>query len=417
MLAKHRPGRTGSMDALLAVGATHGVSRREMLRRIGNAGAFLIVGPALLAACAEDDAGSGCTFASSGTGDSSTLNFANWPFYIDVVEDGYFPISSLDDFTAATGIDVNYLEEVNDNNEWFGKVQGQMTQCADIERDLTVLTDWMAARFVRLGWAEKLDKTMIPNSTNLTASLQSPGFDPNRDYTLPWQSGLTAIGYDPNTTGRELTSINDIFDPAFAGKVTMLTEMRDTLGLVMLGEGIDPAEATVEDAETATQKIQEFVDNGHIRRFTGNDYGDDLANGNVVAAFAWSGDVVQLQADNPDLRFLVPEEGLMLWSDNMLIPAGARNIEAAHKYMNFVYDPEVAAKIESWVNFICPVDGAKDAMKALAAEIEDEDLTALADDPLIFPDADTLSKTHIFKDLTDEEDRQFNELFQAVIGA
>lgn len=413
------PHRRGSMDALLAQAARSSISRRQFLRRMSGAGAFVIAGPALLAACAEGDgaAGPGCEFTSTNTGTNQQINFANWPLYIDSAEDGFFETTSIEDFEAETGITINYLEEINDNNEWFGKVQGQMAQCADIERDLTVLTDWMAARFVRLGWAEQLDKSMIPNAENLVESLRSPGFDPDRSFTLPWQSGMTAIGYDPNLTGRELSSINDIFDPAFAGKVTMLTEMRDTLGLVMLGMGIDPSQATADDARAATQRIQEHVDSGHIRRFTGNDYADDLVNGNLVAAFAWSGDIIQLQPDNPDLRFLIPEEGLMLWSDNMLIPAGAANKDAAQQWMNYSYQPRVAAKIESWVNFICPVIGAQEAMRELGAEIGDEDLIALADDPLIFPDESTLAKTHIFKDLSDEEEREFNELFQAVIGA
>lgn len=392
------------------------LSRREFLRRMGYTALFVAGAPTLLAACGGDDE-AGCSFDSTNTGDNKTINFANWPFYIDVLEDGWFPTTSLEDFQAASGINVDYVEEVNDNDSWFGKVQGQMTACADIQRDLTVLTDWMAARFIRLGWAEEINYDNIPNASNLSDSLKSPGFDPDRTYTLPWQSGLTAIGYNPNLTGRELTSINDIFDPAFAGKVTMLTEMRDTLGLVMLGMDIDPADPSLSDAEAATDKIREYVDNGHIRRFTGNDYGDDLANGNVAAAFAWSGDIIQLQIDNPDLRFVIPDEGLMLWSDNMLIPAGAANKEAAELYMNSVYDPRVAAKIESWVNFICPVKGAQQAMRDLGAEIDDEDLVALADDPLIFPDDATLSKTHIFKNLDEEEERQFNDLFQAVIGA
>ena len=391
------------------------LSRREFLRRMGYTALFVAGAPTLLAACGDDEAG--CSFDSTNTGDNKTINFANWPFYIDVLEDGWFPTTSLEDFQAASGISVNYVEEVNDNDSWFGKVQGQMTACADIQRDLTVLTDWMAARFIRLGWAEEINYDNIPNASNLSDSLKSPGFDPDRTYTLPWQSGLTAIGYNPNLTGRELTSINDIFDPAFAGKVTMLTEMRDTLGLVMLGMDIDPADPSLSDAEAATDKIREYVDNGHIRRFTGNDYGDDLANGNVAAAFAWSGDIIQLQIDNPDLRFVIPDEGLMLWSDNMLIPAGAANKEAAEQYMNSVYDPRVAAKIESWVNFICPVKGAQQAMRDLGAEIDDEDLVALADDPLIFPDDATLSKTHIFKNLDEQEERDFNDLFQAVIGA
>ena len=383
---------------------------------MGYTALFVAGAPTLLAACGGDDE-AGCSFDSTNTGDNKTINFANWPFYIDVLEDGWFPTTSLEDFQAATGISVNYIEEVNDNDGWFGKVQGQMTACADIQRDLTVLTDWMAARFIRLGWAEEINYDNIPNVANLADSLKSPGFDPDRTYTLPWQSGLTAIGYNPNLTGRELTSINDIFDPAFAGKVTMLTEMRDTLGLVMLGMDIDPADPSLSDAEAATDKIREYVDNGHIRRFTGNDYGDDLANGNVAAAFAWSGDIIQLQIDNPDLRFVIPDEGLMLWSDNMLIPAGAANKDAAEQYMNSGYDPRVAAKIESWVNFICPVKGAQQAMRDLGAEIDDEDLVALADDPLIFPDDATLSKTHIFKNREEEEELQCNDLCQAGSGA
>lgn len=406
----------GSLDAIAAQIGRNGISRREFLRRMGGAGALMLAGPAVLAACGGQSA-SGCEFTTTNSGDNTTLNFANWPFYIDALEDGWFDTTSLQDFEAASGISVNYVEEVNDNDEWYAKVQGQMSQCQDIERDLTALTDWMAARFIRLEWAEKLDKSLIPNSENLVESLRSPGFDPNREYTLPWQSGLTAIGYNPNLTGRDLTSINDIFDPAFSGRVTMLTEMRDTMGLVMLGEGIDPSTASVEDGQVAADKIQAARESGQIRRFTGNDYTEDLAAGNLAVCFAWSGDVIQLQADNPDLRFLVPDEGLMLWSDNMLIPSGAANFEAAHKFMDFVYDPRVAAKIESWVNFICPVIGAADALVELAEEIGDEELAALAEDPLIFPDDATLAKTHIFKNLDEEEERQFNEMFQTAIGA
>jgi spermidine/putrescine transport system substrate-binding protein len=394
-----------------------GPTRREFIKMMGFGVAALGVGPALLAACG-DSGETAATGGGGGGGGSTELKIANWPFYIDPGgDDSYFETSTIDDFRAEFGIDVSYLEEVNDNNEWFGKYQAPLNAGQDIDRDIAVLTDWMAARFIRLGWVEEIDKGNVPNAVNLLESLSSPGFDSSRTYTLPWQSGLTAIGYDPNKTGRELTSINDIFDPAFAGRVTMLTEMRDTVGLVMLGLGLDPAQATVEDAAAATSKIQEAVDSGQIRRFTGNDYGDDLVNGNVWAAFAWSGDVIQLQLDNPDLRFLVPDEGLMLWSDNMLIPAGAKNKENAELFMNYVYNPRVAAKIESWVNYICPVQGAQEAMRDLATEIDDEDLAALADDPLVFPDAATLAQTNVFKNLSEEEERQFNELFEAVIGA
>ncbi len=398
------------------------VSRRDFLRLVGYSAALAAGGGALLAACGNGDEPAGAATTAGVTATTAAVSkelvFANWPFYIDPGgEDSFFETSSLQDFEELTGISVEYIEEINDNNEWFGKVQGQLSAGQSIERDIGVITDWMAARFISLGWVEEINKANVPNAVNLVDALKSPGFDPDRTYTLPWQSGFTAIGYDPERTGRELTSVNDIFDPAFAGRVTMLTEMRDTLGLVMLGLDIDPATATVDDARVATERIQTAVDDGQIRRFTGNDYGDDLAAGNVWVAFAWSGDVIQLQLDNPNLRFLVPDEGLMLWSDNMIIPKGAENKANAEAFMDYVYDPVVAAKIESWVNFVCPVVGAQQAMRDLGAEIGDDDLVALADDPLIFPDEATLAESHIFKQLDEDEERQFNELFEAVIGA
>jgi spermidine/putrescine transport system substrate-binding protein len=398
------------------------VSRRDFLRLVGYSAALAAGGGALLAACGNGDEPAGAATTAGVTATTAAVSkelvFANWPFYIDPGgEDSFFETSSLQDFEELTGISVEYIEEINDNNEWFGKVQGQLSAGQSIERDIGVITDWMAARFISLSWVEEINKANVPNAVNLVDALKSPGFDPDRTYTLPWQSGFTAIGYDPERTGRELTSVNDIFDPAFAGRVTMLTEMRDTLGLVMLGLDIDPATATVDDARVATERIQTAVDDGQIRRFTGNDYGDDLAAGNVWVAFAWSGDVIQLQLDNPNLRFLVPDEGLMLWSDNMIIPKGAENKANAEAFMDYVYDPVVAAKIESWVNFVCPVVGAQQAMRDLGAEIGDDDLVALADDPLIFPDEATLAESHIFKQLDEDEERQFNELFEAVIGA
>ncbi len=400
-----------------------GIDRREFLKRAGGTGLFILGGSALLAACGVDGSETTTTAASAGTTGTTAasgprkLVVANWPFYIDPGgDDSYFETSTLDDFMAETGIALEYIEEVNDNDGFFGKYQAPLSAGQNIDRDIAVLTDWMAARFIRLGWTEELNYANIPNAANLVDALKSPGFDPDRKYTLPWQSGFTAIGYNPALTGRELTSVNDIFDPAFGGSVSMLTEMRDTVGLVMLGMGIDPATFTMDEARQAMDKIQENVDNGQIRQFLGNDYGPELAQGNLAAAFAWSGDVVQLQLDNPDLQFLVPEEGLMLWSDNMLIPKGATNKAEAEAFMNYFYDPVVAAKAESWINFISPVAGAQEALRELGAEMGDEELAAIADDPLIFPDAATLAKTHIFRDLTEEEETELNEIFAAVTG-
>jgi spermidine/putrescine transport system substrate-binding protein len=344
----------------------------------------------------KDDKGGG----DGNGGGLDSLSISNWPYYIDA--------DTVADFQDEFGISVSYTQDINDNNEFFAKIREPLSRGQSIGRDIIVLTDWMAGRLIRLGYVDELNKENIPNWVNLREDLKNVAFDPGRKYSLVWQSGLTGIGYNPALTGRELKSVNDIFDPAFAGHVTMLTEMRDTLGLVMAGMGIDPANCTVDDARKAVEKIQPFVDNGHIRAFTGNEYGDDLARGDVWAAFAWSGDVIQLQADNPDLQLLLPEEGFMLWSDNMLIPRKAAHKVEAEKFMNYVYDPVHQAQIEAYVNYVAPVEGTKEA-------IVDID-PALAENPLIFPDEATLAKAHIFKPLPEDEDRQFNELFQALIG-
>jgi spermidine/putrescine transport system substrate-binding protein len=345
--------------------------------------------------CGDDGGGGG-----GNGGGLDSLSISNWPYYIDG--------DTVADFQDESGISVSYTQDINDNNEFFAKIREPLSRGQSIGRDIIVLTDWMAGRLIALGYVDELNKANIPNWVNLREDLKNVAFDPGRKYSLVWQSGLTGIGYNPKLTKRELKSVNDIFDPAFAGHVTMLTEMRDTLGLVMLGMDIDPANCTVDDAQAAVDKIQPFVDNGHIRAFTGNEYGDDLARGDVWAAIAWSGDVVQLQLDNPDLQLLLPEEGFMLWSDNMLIPKKAAHKEAAEQFMNYVYDPAHQAQIEAYVNYVTPVEGTKEAI----VDIDPE----LAENPLIFPDEAALAAAKVFKPLTEDEDRQFNELFQALIG-
>ncbi len=373
--------------------------RRFTRRRLLKGGALAAGGLAAAAfvGCGGDDGSDN----GGGTPALDSLNISNWPYYIDA--------DTVANFQDETGIAVSYTQDINDNNEFFAKINEPLNRGQNIGRDIVVLTDWMAGKMIRLGYVEELDKANIPNWENLSESLKDVSFDPGRKYSLVWQSGFTGIGYNPELTGRELKSVNDIFDPEFAGHVTMLTEMRDTLGLVMLGMGVDPAEARLADAQAAVDKIQEYVDNGHIRAFTGNEYGDDLARGDVWAAIAWSGDMIQLQADDPNLQLLLPEEGFMLWSDNMMIPKGADHKEAAEKFMNYVYDPVNQALISAYVQYISPVQGTKDAIR----DVDD----TLADNPLIFPDEATLARAHVFKPLDEDEDREFNELFQALIGA
>jgi spermidine/putrescine transport system substrate-binding protein len=384
------------------------ITRRLFLKRAAvGAGALSL--PSLIAACG----GGGGISAQTGSGGSSTevnqqladtLVFANWPLYID--QKGK-KRPTLDEFTQQTGVKVNYIEEVNANEEWFGKYQAQLSQGQDIGRDLTVLTDWMAARMVRLGYVQKKDMSAIPNEGNLVSTLQHPTWDPGRAYSMPWQSGMTGIAYNKKETD-PVTSIEQLFtDPALKGKVTCLTEMPDTMGLIMQSNGDDPTTVDPAAYDKAIGTLQDAVDSGQIRRFTGNDYGDDLSAGNVAAAMAWSGDVVQLQLDNPNLEFVLPDDGGMIWTDNMLIPTGG-DVFTASTYMNFVYEPKVAAEIEDWVNYICPVEGAKDELLKIDPGV--------AKNPLIFPTEDMLANVKSF-DAEAADNPDFKEKFEAVTGA
>ena len=385
------------------------ITRRQLLRRAAAGGAAITL-PSILAACggsggigAQTGPGAGTTSVKQQLAD--TLVFANWPAYIDK-KGSRRP--TLEKFTAKTGVKVDYIQEVNDNEEWFGKYQAQLSQGQDIDRDLTVLTDWMAARMVRLGYVEKKDKSAIPNEKNLTPTLQHPAWDPNRDYSLPWQSGMTGIGYNPKFTGGPVTSIEQLFtDPKLKGKVTCLTEMPDTMGLIMQANGDDPTKVEADAFDKAIQTLQDAVDSGQIRRFTGNDYLQDFPAGSTWAAMTWSGDVAQLQADTPGLKWVIPDDGGMIWNDNMLIPTGG-DVFTASTYMNFAYDPKIAAEIEAWVNYICPVVGAKEELLKIDPD--------LAKNVLIFPTDEMLQTVKLF-DAEAADNTDFKEKFQAVIGA
>ncbi len=385
------------------------ITRRLFLKRAA-VGASALSLPSLIAACGGGGGISGQSNAGGASTEvkqelADTLVFANWPLYIDSEKGNKRP--SLDQFTAQSGVKVKYIEEVNDNEEWFGKFQAQLSQGQDIGRDLTVLTDWMAARMVRLGYVQKKDKSAIPNESNLVSTLQHPTWDPDRTYSLPWQSGMTGIAYNKKETG-PVTSIEQLLtDPALKGKVTCLTEMPDCMGLVMQSNGDDPTKVDPAAFDKAIGTLQDAVDSGQIRRFTGNDYGDDLSSGNVAAAMAWSGDVVQLQLDNPALEFVLPEAGGMIWTDNMLIPTGG-DVFTASTYMNFVYDPKIAAEIEDWVNYICPVEGAKEELLKIDPGV--------AKNPLIFPTEDMLANVKSF-DAEAADNPDYKEKFQTVIGA
>jgi len=287
-------------------------------------------------------------------------------------------------------------------------VQAQLRRGQGIDRDIMILTDWMAARMVRLGWVQKVDKSAVPNEKNLQPALAHPGWDENRDYSLPWQSGMTGIAYNEQLVGGAVTSVEQLLtDPKLHGKVTLLTEMPDTVGLVMLANGDDPSKVTKGAYDKAIARIKKAVDSGQIRQFTGNDYSGMMAKGDVWAAFAWSGDIVQLQADNDHLKFTLPDTGGMIWTDNMLIPTGG-DVFTASTFMNFVYRPSVAAQIEAYVNYICPVVGAKEVLLK-----QDPDI---ANNELIFPPQSELDRVHIF-DAKAADQKDFKASFQKLLGA
>lgn len=350
------------------------------------------------------------------------LNFANWPLYIDQDEETG-ESATLEQFEEEFGVTVNYSEAIEDNVSFFGTIQPSLAAGQDTGYDLMVVTDWMVGNMARLGYLEPIDvERDVPNFLEHADPVYlDRTYDPGNQYSVPWQSGITGIGYNPALVDEEITSLAQLFDPEliekYCGQIGMFTEMRDTMNLALLYLGIEPAQATVEDAEAAQQMLLEQAP--CVRDYYGNEYVDDLANGSLAITMAWSGDIFQLQFDNPDLQFVVPEEGGILWTDNMVIPKGAQHPNAALAMMNFVYDPEVAAQIADWVNYITPVPGAQDLFLQWADEAEDpedeEYYRTLAESPLVFPTDEMLDRVHSYKVLDEEEERQWNELFQEVV--
>ncbi len=388
---------------------TSRLTRRELMQR-GAAGAAFLSVPALIAACGGTPTNQAGPATGSTTPDElrDNLRFANWPLYVDY-DEATKKYPTLDAFTAETGIKVDYTEEINDNAQYFGKIQGPLSQGRGIDRDIIVLTD--NSRFpglmIERGWALPLVPDLIPNMSNLITAQQHPPFDPDRKYSLPWQSGMTGIAWNEDVTG-PVESVDQLLtDPALKGKVTMLMELADSVGLVMLSNGDDPTAVTDETYNKAIDTVQGAVDSGQIRKFTGNDYAQPLTQGDIAAAIAWSGDVVQLLASNDKLKWAIPEAGGMIWTDNMLIPTGG-SPSTASTYMNYVYDPAVAAQIAAYVNYVTPVAGAKEELAKTDPDT--------ANNPLIFPTDEMLSQVSQFdSEALNNED--YIEAWQTVLGA
>ena len=327
--------------------------------------------------------------------------FANWPLYIDK--------KVLKEFNKQFGGKVKYTEEINDNFEFFGKVRQQLQQKQPIGRDIVTLTDYMAARWVRLGYTEPIDKKNVPNFTNLVDNLKTINYDPKREYTLPWQSGATSIGYNIKKTGRELKSVKDLFDPKFKGKVTMLSEPYDSASAVLLGDGVDASKANLDQLLGAIEKIDAANEQGQFRKFTGNDYTQPLAKGDIWVALAYSGDMVQLQSDNPDLRFAYAEEGCPLFTDNMMMPAKVEHPYAAETMMNYVYEPEVAATHRGVRQLHLAGQGRQGGPREEGPEARRE--------PADLPARGVAAKLHPYPALSPKDEQTMQEAMAKVTGA
>jgi spermidine/putrescine transport system substrate-binding protein len=370
---------------------TDGLTRQQLLRRAAAGGAFLTV-PGVLAACGGTTKKAASTTANKTL--AKTLRFSNWTLYMDTNNKTHsYP--SLVEFQKKYGVHVAYTTDINDNASYFGKIQGALSRGQSIDRDIVVLTDndRYLSLMIKKGWAEKLDKSAIPNMKNLVAVQQHPSFDPNRDYSLPWQSGMTGIAYNDKLTDPVLTIEELLTSPKLKGKITCLNSMGDALTIVMLANGDDPTKVTDKSFNAAFNMIKKAVDSKQIRQFTGNDYAPLLAKGDLSAAMSWSGDIAQL--GNPHIHWNVPTAGGALWTDNMLIPKGG-NVYTACVYMNYVYDPKVQGLMEAGdpkknitgIYYIPPVAGAGDWAKKVNP--------AVAKNNLIFPTQKMLDSVKIF---------------------
>jgi spermidine/putrescine transport system substrate-binding protein len=394
-----------SMRAALARGLT---TRRTLMTGVFGVGATLA-----LTACGSEGTGSstsgGATPTAAAAQDLSdtekVVNWSNWPQYIDVSDDEKTR-PTIAAFEKESGITVTYTEDYNDNDEFYAKVRPLLEAGEDTGRDVWCSTDWMVSRLIQQGYVQELDYANIPNGqANLVESLKNVEFDPGRKFSLPWQSGFAGIAYNLDATGgTEVTSMTQLLtDPALKGKVTLLTEMRDTVGLVLMEQGKSLDSFTADDFDQAIAMIQEAKDAGQLKGFTGNDYTDGLTKGDIAACVAWTGDVVQLQFENDQVGYALPDAGFTLWSDNFVIPALAQHKKNAELLIDYYYQPAVMAEVEAWVNYIPPVVGTQEELTKIDPE--------LASNELIVPSDAVLARAQVFRGLTNEEEQQFSSAY------
>ena len=370
-------------------------------RRALVAGAGALGGAALLSSCSSG----GDEAASAGS-----VRWGNWPLYLDYDEETQL-YPTLEAFMESTGITAEYFEDYNDNDEFFGKVQAQLKLKEDIGYDLVTPTDWMAARWIRLGYTQKFDTANIPNKVNILDSLASPSFDPNREQSLTWQGIMAGFGWNTEKNPKGIRTIDDLFAPQNKGKIVVLSEMRDTIGIILRSQGVNLQTVTEDQFMNAVDFMAKKISDGWIRGVKGNEYAVDLTSGDATAVIGWSGDMFILAAENEGkFDFAIPDSGGTISGDNLMIPstASAEGKANAEKLINFYYDPVIAAEVAAYVNYVCPVKGAQEEMEKIAPD--------LASSPYIFPDAATSKKLSVFRSLTPAEETTWSEAYQKAAG-
>lgn len=399
----------------------HALVRASMTRRSVLLGAAGLAG---LAACGTGSTTTPSGGAGAGTGSSGAtgpspaadrsatdkvVNWANWTLYLDYDEDTKkYP--TLEAFQKKTGLKATYAEDIDDNDTYYGKIQAQLRGGKDIGKDVIVFTDWMAARCIRAGYAQQLDPAAIPNAKNVLAGQKNVDYDPGRKHSLPWQGVYGVLAWNKEKVPNGLKSVSDLWQPALKGRVEVLSEMRDTVGLIMLEQGVDiTSDFTADQFDTAVGELEKHIKDGQIRQVKGNSYKEDLISGDALAVIGWSGDIFQLNAENGDKwGFALPEAGGTIAFDNLLVPVGSPHLANAEALIDYYCDPQVAATVAAYVNYVCPIEGAQAAMEKIDPE--------LADSPWIFPTAADQARAKSFRTLTPDEDTSFSEAFQKVIG-
>jgi spermidine/putrescine transport system substrate-binding protein len=434
MSRPQRPPLSPEAAAVVRAMSAGRLSRRSVLSGAGALGLGSV-----LAACGNASSRGSTTVAGSGAGrlagpapavdrsdTENVVNWENWTLYLDKDASSKSYLT-LQQFENITGIRATYAEDIQDNESYYATIQAHLRQGQDIGKDVIVLTDWMAARLVAAGWVQKLDKAVhLPNAANILDSLKTVAFDPGRNYSLTWQSGYTGLGWNiallKSLTGKtELKTVDELWDPRLKGRVEVLSEMRDTIGLILLSQGVPIDTPFGRDTfDVAVGGLEKQLASNQIRQVRGNSYKDDLLSGDAVAVFGWSGDLFQLnteaKAATPGLKdpfgFAVPESGGVLWSDNLLIPIGSPHKTNAETLMNYYYDPKVAAQVAAYVNYICPVKGAQTEIAKLSGVGAD-----IVTSPYIFPDQAQLEQVHTFRSLSATEEKDFGAAFQQVLGS